>query len=166
MATILAFPIFGLLVILQSTIVSRVQLAGGVADLILLVIIAWSLQERVQHAWIWAVIGAAMVAFVSAVPVVATVTGYLVAMGLGRFFHRRIWQAPVLAMFITTAISTVLQHLITMTFLNINYSAISLGQGFTAVTLPSAFLNLVLALPVYALVTDFSKWVYPVEDEL
>lgn len=166
MATILAFPIFGLLVILQSTIVSRVQLGGGAADLVLLVIIAWSLQEQVEHAWIWALIGSAMVAFVSAVPVVATVAGYLIAMVLGRFFHRRIWQAPVLAMFVTTAISTVLQHLIIMTFLNINYSTIALGQGFTAVTLPGAFLNLVLALPVYALVTDFAKWVYPVEDEL
>ncbi|NPV77153.1 MAG: hypothetical protein HPY59_12380 [Anaerolineae bacterium] len=165
MLDLLALPIFSLLVILQSTIISRLQVVNGSADLVLLVIVAWSLQERVKRAWVWTIIGAGMVSFVSAVPLLATFTGYLLAMGLARLLHRRIWQAPILAMFITTTVSSVLQHLVALVFLNLSGSPISIPQAFVLVTVPSAFLNLILALPVYALVTDFANLVYPVEDE-
>ncbi len=151
--------------ILQSTIFSRLNLMNGSADLILLVIIAWSLQERVQRAWIWAFIGAGLVAFVSAQPPAATVMGYLAAMIIARTLHRRVWQAPVLAMFVTTAVATILQQLITLFSLNISGTSIALGQGFARVILPSAVLNLLLVLPIYALVTDFAAWVYPAEEE-
>jgi len=164
-ADLLALPIFSVVLILQSTIISRLQVVNGSADLVLLVIIAWALQERVKRAWVWALIGAGMVAFVSATPLVACFTGYLLAMGLARLLHRRVWQAPILAMFITTIISSLLQHLVTLAFLNLGGSPISITQAFALVTMPSAFLNLILALPVYALVTDFTNLVYPIKDE-
>ena len=52
--------LFGVLAILQSTIVSRMTLLNGTADLILLFVIAWALQEKVEffmavvHNW-WSV---------------------------------------------------------------------------------------------------------------
>lgn len=164
MAVLLAFPIFGFMVILQTTIVSRLQVLNGSADLILLLLVAGSLQEGVKRVWLWTAIGAGMVAFVSAVPPAVTLLGYLLAVGLARLLHGRIWQAPLLAMFFTIAVSTILQQGIILLFLNLSGSGIPLAQGFSRVILPSAFLNLIGALPVYVLVTDFANLVYPVED--
>lgn len=165
MLDLLAFPLFSFLVILQSTIISRLQVVHGSADLVLLVIVAWSLQERVKRTWVWTLIGAGMVAYVSALPLMATFTGYLIAMGLARLLHRRIWQAPILAMLIATAIASLLQHLVALVFLTLGGSPISIPQAFALVTAPSVFLNLILALPVYAVVSDFANLVYPAKDE-
>lgn len=166
MAFLLAIPVFSLLVILQSAVVSRLQLIHGSADLVLLVIVAWSLQERVKQAWVWAVVGAGMIALISALPVFAIFSGYLLAMGMARLLQRRVWQAPVLAMFLTTAVATILYHLISVVLLKLYGSPMTYGDAFSLVTLPSTFLNILLALPVYTLVTDLANLVYPAEDEI
>ncbi len=54
-AILTAIPVLVLTVILQTSIASRIMLLSGNADLVLLVVVAWGLQERAQGAWIWAV---------------------------------------------------------------------------------------------------------------
>ena len=49
-----AFPILSLAIMLQTAIVSRINLLAGGADLMLLILAAWALQERVATAWHWA----------------------------------------------------------------------------------------------------------------
>jgi len=58
MAVFLAIPLLGLLVIMQSAILSQVRLLNGTVDLVLLVLVAWSVQERVKTAWHWRIAGA------------------------------------------------------------------------------------------------------------
>jgi hypothetical protein len=38
-------------------------------------------------------------------------------------------------------------------------------EALSLVTLPSMVLNLMLALPVYILITDLANWLHPVEIE-
>ncbi len=54
-AILAAIPILGLTLMLQLSILSRMMLLSGNADLILLVLAAWALQERARGAWIWGV---------------------------------------------------------------------------------------------------------------
>ena len=61
MVTLLAIPIFVFLGIFQTSVVSRLPLLHGTADLVLLVVIAWSLQERVRTAWQWALMAGLVV---------------------------------------------------------------------------------------------------------
>ena len=68
MTTLLAFPILGILLVLQSAIFSQIPLLQGTTDLVLLALVAWSLQRRVRTAWQWGIIGGLLVGFVSAVP--------------------------------------------------------------------------------------------------
>lgn len=54
---ILAVPVFLFVLMLQTTVMSTLPLLNGTADLVLLVLLAWSVQERVRSSVEWAAIG-------------------------------------------------------------------------------------------------------------
>ena len=76
MRNLVAFPLLALAVILQSSVISQVKLLSGYADLILLVLAAWALQERVKSAWHWAAFGCIAVGFISSLPWYVYAIGY------------------------------------------------------------------------------------------
>jgi hypothetical protein len=97
MAIFLAIPILGLLVIFQSAVLSQIFLLHGTADLVLLALVAWSVQERVNTAWHWAVVAALLVSLVTALPLAATLLGYLAVTGTALLLRRVFWQRPLFA---------------------------------------------------------------------
>lgn len=166
MATLIAVPVLGALVILQSAVVSRVPLIFGTADVILLALIAWAVQERVTTAWHWSVIGGLMVTFVSAVPTSVIMGGYLLATGITVLLRFRVWQIRLLAMLAATFFGTLVTHALTITALRLNESTIPILESFNTIILPSILLNLLAAVPMYAIISDLANWVYPEEIEL
>ena len=166
MATLLAFPILGILLVLQSAVFSQIPLLQGTTDLVLLALVAWSLQQRVQTAWQWGIIGGLLVGFVSAVPFVVYVVGYLLAVGLALLLRQRIWQVPLLAMFIATFFGTLVIHLATLVALRVSGTVLPLSASINLIILPSILLNLLLALPFFTLFSDLAKFLYPEELEM
>ena len=166
MATLLAIPLFGLLAILQSAIVSRLPLLHGTADILLIVIIAWALQERVRNAWQWALIAGFIIGYISAINIAIPVIGYLVVVGLALLLRQRIWQVPILAMLAVTFVGTLFVNILTALFLRITGTPLPLLDTLNLIILPSLILNLLLAIPIYALVKDLSEWLYPEEIEI
>lgn len=162
-AILTAFPLFAFLTILQTTIISRLPLLHGSADLVLLVIIAWALQERVRTAWHWALIGSAYIGLASALALYIPLIGYLVTTALALLLRRRIWQAPLLAMFAITLLGTLISHFTTALSLSIAGTPLPWVETLEMITLPSLFLNILLAAPVYALVRDLAEWLHPEE---
>ena len=165
MATLLAFPVLILLVMVQMVVASNLMLLRGTADLVMLVLIAWSLHERVRTAWLWAIIAGLLVSFVSAMPSLAPLIGYLLVTAIARLLQRRMWQSPILAMFVTTVAGTLIFQLLSMISLILSGTPLPIRESLSLVVLPSALLNLLLSLPVYALVSDMVSWVYPAEVE-
>lgn len=161
MAVLLAIPLLGVLLILQSAIVSQVVLLRGTADIILLAVIAWALQKRVKTAWHWAVVGGVMVSFVSALPYGTSLIGYLIATALALIMRRRIWQIPLMSMLVTTFAATLFMHALVILTLRISGTQVPLLLSLNQVTLPSILLNLLLAIPMYALIGDMANWIYP-----
>ena len=166
MPTLLAVPLFLLLTIFQSAVVSRMTLLQGAADLILLVVIAWALQERVKNAWWWAVIAALTVAYISAINGVVVLLSYLTVTGLALWLRRRVWQLPILAMLAVTFIGSPLVYMGTAAYLRLTGTPLPIFDTFSLIILPSMILNLLLAIPVYALVKDLAEWLYPEEMEI
>jgi rod shape-determining protein MreD len=166
MAIFLAIPILGVLVIFQSAILSNINLLHGSADLVLLVLVAWAVQERVKTAWHWAVIGGLLVSLVSAMPLAAILAGYLAATGTALLLRRAFWQRPLFAMIASTFAGTIILHAISILTLRILDTPLPLIESLNQVTLPSALLNLLLAIPIYAVIGDVASWIYPVEIEM
>jgi hypothetical protein len=146
-------------------VASRLPLVNGTTDLVLLVILAWSLNEPWNRAWFWVALGGALISFISALPPYAVFSSYIIALLLTQWLRRRVWQMPVLAMLVATIVGTLIQHFISLGALKINGSPIGIRESLALVTLPSMFLNLALAIPVYALVKDLGEVLYPTEVE-
>ena len=160
---LVAIPFLGLAVILQTSIIGRINLLNGAADLVLLILAAWGLQERVRSAWVWGAAAGLLVGFVSRVPWYVYLISYLVVVGMARILAHRVWQAPLLGMFTVTLAGTLV--LLLFTFFVRSFFEVSLvfSFSFLQIILPSILLNLLLAIPVHALIRDLANRLYPAE---
>ncbi|HQL39935.1 MAG TPA: hypothetical protein PKV95_10700 [Anaerolineaceae bacterium] len=81
----------GIILMLQLGIISQLPLLQGTADLILLVLVAWALQDQVTSAWEWGILGGVMVSLVTATPFYVVIFSYLLVILIARMARRRIW---------------------------------------------------------------------------
>jgi rod shape-determining protein MreD len=162
--TLVSIPLLGLALMVQTAIISRLNLLSGSADLVLLILAAWSLQEQVKRAWVWGLVGGLMVGFVSGVSWYVYLASYLTIVGVARLLTRRVWQAPLLAMFAVTLIGTLVLQMSTYLVLTLSQVQLPLADSFAKIVLPSVLLNLILAIPVHALVRDLARRIYPTEE--
>jgi hypothetical protein len=164
MRNIVAFPLLGLAVILQSAVVSQVKLLSGYADLPLIMLTAWAIQKPVKSAWHWATLACVMLGFISSMPWIVLVVSYIALVYFAQTLQRRVWQAPLLAMFSATFAGTLFMHLLSFLVLLILGTPFSFGDVMGLITLPSLLLNILLAIPIYAFMRDLARWVYPEEE--
>jgi rod shape-determining protein MreD len=166
MKSLVFIPVLVILFILQVSLFSRLPLLYGSADLILLALAAWSLNERVKFSILWALGSGAVIGVVSATPDFVPLVGYAGVVIFGRLLLRRVWQAPIIAMFITVFLGTFLLNSLSFLMLQFEGVNITLLDSINLVVLPSALINLFLSLPMFSLVRDFVQWVYPIDIEL
>jgi len=161
MRNLIAIPVIILSVILQTAVVSRLTLLSGFGDLPLVMLAAWALQDEVDSAWHWAVATGILVGFISGVNWLVFVIGYVSVVALAKVLRMRVWQAPLLAMFSVTFLGTILISLISFVVLRVAGVTIPLQDAFGLLALPGVLLNLLFALPVYAVMRDLAHWTYP-----
>ena len=161
MRNLVAVPVILLAVIVQSAMISRIYLLSGIADLPLVMLAAWALQDHVDSGWHWATAFGLMVGFVSGIPWYVPVIGYVIVVALAQMLQRRVWQAPLLAMFSVTFMGTIIINLISFAVLRFAGVIMSLEDVLGLLVLPSVLLNMLLAIPVYTVMRDLSRWVYP-----
>jgi len=161
MRNLVAAPVILLAVMMQSAIVSRVYLLSGIADLPLVMLVAWALQEEVKTAWHWAVATGLLVGFVSGIVWFVPVIGYVIVVMLAQILQRRVWQAPLLAMFVVTFLGTIVVYLLSFAILRLSGVPLPVSDTLGLLTLPGVLLNLLLAIPAYAVMRDLSRWVHP-----
>jgi len=173
MATLIAIPILSILTMLQSAIISRLPLLQGTADLVLLVLIAWALQEQVKTAWQWSLIGGLMIGYASILPLAIPVLNYFAITSVVLYIKQKIWGNQIFAMFAMTFLGTIFNQVISALVIFIQGSQVPLldtqtliillSDSLRLIILPSLLLNLLLAAPIYALLKDLAEWVYPEE---
>jgi len=161
---LIAFPLLFLVVILQSAVISRIPLLAGYGDLMLVVLAAWSLQPQVETAWQWAFIGGFLVIFVTAMPWPVILIGYGLVILLAQLMQGRFWQTPLLVMFSVTFLGTLGINLVSIIVLDVLGTPVPFEDALGYITLPSLLLNLLLAIPVYAVMRDLANWIYPREN--
>jgi hypothetical protein len=161
MRNLVAVPVILLTVILQSSVISRVYLLSGIADLPLVMLAAWALQDGVDSAWHWAIATGLLVGFISGISWVVPIAGYVAVVVMAYIFQRRVWQAPLLAMFSITFLGTIIVSLLSIAVLRFSGVELPISDVLGLVMLPGVLLNMLLAIPVYAVMRDLARWVYP-----
>lgn len=161
MRNLIAVPVILLAVILQSAIVSRVTLLSGIADLPLVMLAAWAMQDEVETAWHWAIATGILVGFISGLSWIVPLLSYLFVIALAQILQRRVWQAPLLAMFSITFLGTLGLSFFSMVVMRFSGISLPVADVFGLVTLPAILLNMLLAIPIFAVMRDLARWVDP-----
>jgi cell shape-determining protein MreD len=147
--------------LLQVTLMMRMTLLQGPADLVLLVMIAWMLQPGNRPSWLWGLPAGLMIGYASALPDYVPLMGYVVAAGLCQLLQTRIWQVPLFTLFSATLLGTLVIHLVSVIYLWLSSNPIDPLQAFNLITIPSILLNLILVLPINALIGEVNKLLNP-----
>ena len=164
MRNLVAAPVILLAVMVQSAIVSRIYLLSGIADLPLVILAAWALQKEVNTAWHWAVAAGLLVGFVSGIAWFVPVISYLIVVMFAQLLQKRVWQAPLLAMFVVTFLGTIVLYLLSFATLRLSGVPLPVSDTLGLLTLPGVLLNMLLAIPAYAVMRDLSRWVHPTSE--
>jgi len=104
-----------------------------------------------------------LVGFISGTPWYVYLGGYMVVVGMARLLAQRVWQAPLLAMFTVTLIGTLVLLMLSYLERSLLETSLVFNLSFGQIILPSILLNLLLAIPVHALIRDLANRLYPGE---
>jgi rod shape-determining protein MreD len=166
MYLILGIPLILLSSILETSLISRYQLLHGTADIVMLIVLAWALQEKTKGAWVWAVFAGLIMSLFTGLPFFVPLAAYLLITWFAKLLHRRIWQMPLLVMLALTLVGTILDHALSLVTMSIKGLQFSWASAITQITLPSILLNLLWALPIYWLITAIANRMYPKLEEV
>jgi cell shape-determining protein MreD len=147
---------------LQIGIVSRAVLLAGSADVMLLFIAAWSLHQDRKNAWILVLAFGFIIASISAGPFFIPLITYMLVFFAAKLMHHQIWRTPLLSMFLLTFFGTLFQNGLHLLVLWVQGVGFSFTEAFTNILLPSVLLNMLLAIPVHALVQELFPSELPV----
>jgi rod shape-determining protein MreD len=163
--TLLGLPIIAFLVIVQTSIISRLNISFGQADLVMLFILAWCLQDKNRVGVWWAVAGGIMMSFVSAVPWYAYLIGYVMIAIISKVLQKRLWNIPILTMVVLSFIGTMIVLVISFVFVSVTQIQLPIHDSLVKVILPSSALNMILSIPIFIIVRDLVNMVYPADVE-
>lgn len=129
----------------------------------LLALLSWALQERTRGVWFWVLLGGVGVGLESALPFGVLLMGYLAAIGIALLLRRRVWKVPFLAMLASVFLGTLLVLLFSYIAISLQGIVLPALEVFNLIVLPSVLLNLLLAVPIYIVIRDIARWLYPEE---
>jgi hypothetical protein len=166
MAGITAFLLIGIAMVLQNSIVTRLQMLQGAADLVLLVLVSWVLLADEKRHWHWGLLAGWLVGISSAVPFWVPIIGYVSFVLIISWVQRQVWQVPIWLLVTSTFFGTIFilgLEIMYMWFTAVPYDLLEM---LNIVVLPSLVLNMIMILPVYALVGELTKRLFPKEVDL
>lgn len=152
---------FVLAMMLQYGVFSRWTILSGSPDLVLLLIIALCLHQNHRRFWILILIMGAVVGFVSALPYFVPMIVYMAVYFMSMSLKERVWQTPLLGMFLVTFGASILEHFLSIAILFVQRIPFEFSEALVNVVLPAVFLNMFLAIPVHAIVRELSLWLEP-----
>lgn len=161
---LIAIPVIFLTVMLQSALISHVPLLSGYADLPLVMLAAWAIQDQVDTAYHWAVATGVLVGFISGLTWIVPLITYLLVVAMARAFQRRVWQAPLLAMFSVTFIGSIVLYTLSFLALSVSGTLLPVTDVVGLLALPGTLLNMLLVIPVYVVMRDLARWAYPASE--
>jgi hypothetical protein len=152
---------------LQLGIFSNIQILAGKIDLLMLGVIAWIIQKKTEliDIVIFSIISVFFIYLISAEPIIIILSIYSVLVFVVFWSKNNIQQLPIISMLIFSAVFTFLHLVIFGFYLQLSGITMVAEEVFQSIILPSIFINLIAAIPMYLLVNELHRWVYPLAEE-
>ena len=166
MAYLVGVPLLVFMAILQSTLMSHLELLNGRADLVLLAVVSWGLAGRNEEAMVWGVIGGFSLDLLSGMPFGGTALILLFVAFLVSLLGGRFWEAHLLMPLGVMLLASLAYHVLATVVALLIGQDLSLPYVLARIVLPSTFLNVVISLPASQLATALRDRLYPQEVEI
>ncbi len=163
MSVILSIPVLSIIIILQSAVISRLPLVSGTADLMLVLLVAITLQKSVNTAWQWSIVGGLLTDFFSGLPFGLFTVSYLITTSIAHVLRERIWRFSFLMHLLVVLSGIIITHTFSYLVLFLQGNSLQFTSVLQAVTMPSIILSFMLSLPVYIIVQDVVEQLKPTE---
>ena len=157
---ITGLPILAIAGLLQVGFFGQIRLMNGTADLLMLCIIAWSINDRSKYSWILVIWAGLIMSYISAMPMNGYMWMYLAIWFIIRFIKMRVWQMPLMLMLFVTILGTLLISIGTLGLLFLRNASVNYIDALQQIIIPSFVMNLLLAIPVYAFLNDVINTIY------
>jgi rod shape-determining protein MreD len=138
-----------LIVIVQATLTARIRLAGSSPDLLLTVVVAWSLLQGIESGLVWAFVGGLLFDLVAGAPLGTSSLGLMTICFLTGLGENNLFQGNVFLPVIIVALATPIHGWIILLtqqlrHLNVDWLGVTLH-----VILPELALNVAAVTIVY-----------------
>jgi rod shape-determining protein MreD len=141
----LAFPLLASAALIQTTLLSRISLLGAQPNLLLLIVLLWSLVRGVDEGLVWAFLGGLMLDLTSGGPLAGTAVALLAAAYVaGQSLAEQVGSQAVRSM-ILTVLGVATYHLALLIVLTWTGHTVDWAFSLTRVAVPSVVLNGLLA---------------------
>ena len=157
---IIGLPIIAVAAFVQVGFFGQIRLMNGTSDLILLCIIAWTINDQTKYSWILMIAGGLLMSYISAMPMNGYIWMYLAIWLLIRFIKRRVWQMPLILMLFVTIVGTLIIAVGTLGLLFLQNASVNYLDALQTIVIPSLVMNLMLAIPMYAVLNDVINTIY------
>lgn len=161
MGNFVGVVLLSLVAVLKSTLMPNLRLLGGAPDLMLIMVVCWALLAPYHEAFFWAFAGGVFQDLLSSAPLGTSSLALLVVAMLGSLLQGQLYRSNVLIPLLVTLAGSVVSHLIVLAVLALTGYAISWIYDLVYVTAPTVILNLVLALPIFLVMSRLYERLNP-----
>jgi rod shape-determining protein MreD len=137
------------IVIIQTTAMPHLTILGVKPDLVLLVVISWSLLRGSKEGVIWALVGGIGLDLLSGAPFGTSAVALLVLSLLAGMGELSVFRTHIALPLIATLLATLAYDLFFLLLLHMRGCSIAWADSLIKVVLPSTLLNVLLSPLVY-----------------
>ncbi len=163
MGYLIGIPLMALLAALQSSVFAGLRPLDGGVDLVLLAVVAWALAGRAEEAMVWGLVGGFLLDMLSAAPLGVTAIALVAIAFLVSLLEGRFWEAHLLMPAAAVLVASLIYGLIALGAAMVAGATPDLATSVSRVLLPSAFLDVLLALPATQLAESVVQSLFPPE---
>ncbi len=147
----LSIPVLTVAVLIQVTLMPELRILGGAPDLVLTLVLAYSLLSGFERGVVWALVGGVIQDLLSAAPLGTTSLALVVMVAAVGYVAGRASPRSFLVPLVAVAAGTVIVHGVTLGVLLLAGRPLPILPTLLQVTLPTLAYNVVVMLGLYRL---------------
>jgi rod shape-determining protein MreD len=140
----------------QSTIVPLISIGGAKPDLVLLMVVSWSLLQGTKEGIIWGFTGGLCLDLLSGAPLGASAIALMTVSLLSGQGETNLFKGNLFLPLILAPLGTVIYYGLMLVILELTGQSLPLNTSFTQVILPAAIFNLIMMPFVHS----FMRWMH------
>ncbi len=147
--------------LLQATLSPYIKINGVHPDLVLIVVIGWTVLRGLRDGVIWALIGGLSLDLLSGGPFGLFTLALLATALITSLFHGRLFGSSIILPLILTFPLSLLFNGLALLILNLLGRPVAWNEAFSYVLVPAAIFNAAVMLLIFPLLYLLNRWLNP-----